>query len=196
MAGILFKVDQRRRQFLGWAALAGLIALMPPDPGTSALNASLDAVTAAAAIFSGIFCGMLPAVRASRASLQSAFKDQGANATGGAGSVRLRKSLIVAQVAMTAALLVAAALFGESLIRTERVNLGMRINQIMQFDFSPGLIFSRAKRGFVQSTARKTGRSAGRQCRHRERSKATGRGDGNRYGQLRRLPFVEGRGHK
>jgi predicted permease len=129
--------------FLGWAALATLIAMMPPDPGTSALNASLDlrvlAVSGAAAILSGIFCGLSPAVRASRASLHSAFKDQGASVTGGVGSVRLRKSLVVAQVAMTAAVLVAAGLFGESLIRTERVNLGMRISHIIQFDFSAGL---------------------------------------------------------
>lgn len=129
--------------FLGWAALGGLITMIPPDPSTSALDSNLDlrvlAVAAAAAILSGILCGLFPAARTSRTSLQSAFKDQGANATGAVGSVRLRKSLIVAQVAMTATLLVVAALFGESLIRTERENLGMRIDHIVQFDFSPGL---------------------------------------------------------
>jgi predicted permease len=129
--------------FLGWNTLGGLITMLPPDPGTSALNATLDlrilAFTATVAILSGVLCGMFPALRTSRTTLQSVFKDQGANATGGVGSVRLRKSLIVTQVAMTAVLLVAAGLFGESLIRTQRENLGMRIDHIVQFDFSPGL---------------------------------------------------------
>lgn len=128
---------------LGWAALASTISLMPSDPGTAMLNAHLDigvlSFAAAATTLSGLLCGVFPALRASRTNLRSAFSDQGAHSTGGAGSIRLRKSLIVAQVAMTAMLLVAAGLFGESLIRTERVNLGMRIGHIVEFDFAPGL---------------------------------------------------------
>jgi predicted permease len=128
---------------VGWAALSSLLSMMPPDPNTSGLTASLDhgvlGVTAAAAILTGLFCGLLPAIRASRTTLQSAFKDVAASTTGGVGSARLRKSLLVAQVAMTAILLVAVGLFGESLINTERINLGMRIDHIIQFDFSPGL---------------------------------------------------------
>ena len=129
--------------FFGRTTLAGLITMLPPDPSTSALNATLDlrvlAFSATVAMLSGVLCGMLPALRTSRTSLQSVIKDQGANATCGAGSVRLRKSLIVIQVAMTAVLLVAAGLFGESLIHTQRENLGMRIDHIVQFNFSPGL---------------------------------------------------------
>jgi predicted permease len=129
--------------FIGWTALRVLIAAMPADPGTSGLSASLDlpvlAVTAAAAIGSGIFCGLFPAISASRTTLQSAFNDQAFGTTGGIASTRVRKSLIVAQVAMTATLLVAAGLFGESLVRTERVDVGMRIDRIVQFDFLPGL---------------------------------------------------------
>lgn len=128
---------------LGWAALASTISLMPSNPGTAMLNAHLDmgvlSFAAAATILSGLLCGVFPALRASRTSLQSAFNDQAARSAGGTGSVRLRKSLIVAQVAMTTTLLVAAGLFGESLIRTERVNLGMRIDHVVQFDFAPGL---------------------------------------------------------
>lgn len=101
-SGLLAVAGGATGLFLGWAALTGLITMMPPNPSTSGLNASLDlrflAVTAAAAILSGVLCGMFPAVRASRESSHSAFKDQGANATGRVGSVRLRKSLIVAQV--------------------------------------------------------------------------------------------------
>jgi predicted permease len=129
--------------FMGWSALRALLAAMPADPGTSGLSASLNlpvlTLTAAVAIGSGILCGLFPAISASRTSLQSAFNDQARSTAGGIQSTRVRKSLIVTQVAMTATLLVAAGLFGESLVRTERVNLGMHIDHIVQFDFLPGL---------------------------------------------------------
>jgi predicted permease len=129
--------------FIGWSVLRALIAAMPADPGTSGLSANLNLpvliVTAAAAVGSGILCGLFPAISASRTSLQSAFNDQAICTTGGSASTWVRKSLIVAQVAMTATLLVAASLFGESLIRTERVDVGLRIDHIVQFDFLPGL---------------------------------------------------------
>ena len=129
--------------FLARVTLGAFVAALPPDPSASALSASLDfrvlAFTASAAILSGVLCGLFPAIRASFTDLQSAFKAHGGTATSGFGAVRVRKSLIVAQVAMTAVLLVVASLFGESLIRTEQVSLGMNISHIIQFDFTPGL---------------------------------------------------------
>jgi putative ABC transport system permease protein len=127
----------------GWLLLRALISAMPPDPAISGIAATLDArvlaFTAAAAIVSGLLCGLFPAARAARIGLQSAFKDKAGGTTGTTGSVRLRKSLLVAQTAIAALLLIAVGLFGESLINTERVNLGMRISHIVQFDFTPGL---------------------------------------------------------
>ena len=129
--------------FIGGIALRAIIGAMPADPGLSGLSASLNLAVltfiAAIALGSGILCGLFPAIRASGTSLQSAFNDQARSTAGSIASTRVRKSLIVAQVAMTATLLVAAGLFGESLVRTERVDLGMRIEHLVQFDLAPGL---------------------------------------------------------
>ncbi|HVA18301.1 MAG TPA: ABC transporter permease, partial [Candidatus Dormibacteraeota bacterium] len=126
---------------IGRWTLGALVARIPPDIGASGLAARLDlrvlGFAAAATILSGVFFGLLPALRASRTDLQTAFKEQGASVS--SGSVRLRKSLIVVQVAMTAMLLIASGLFGESLVHLERANLGMRIGHIAQFSLSPGL---------------------------------------------------------
>ena len=45
--------------------------------------------------------GLLPALRAPRSNLQTTLKEQDVSASGGVESVRLRKSLVVVQVAMT-----------------------------------------------------------------------------------------------
>ena len=128
---------------LGQFILGVLIAALPRDPVSAALNASLNPrvliVTAGAAILSGLLCGLFPALRAAQTSLQMVFSERAANATTGIGSARLRKSLIGAQVAMATVLLVAAGLFGESLIHTNRVHLGMNITRVIQFDFVPGM---------------------------------------------------------
>jgi putative ABC transport system permease protein len=106
---------------------------------TSNLDAPVLAFAAAVAILSVLFFGLLPALRASRADLQTSLKEQGASGSGGAESVRLRKLLVVVQVASTATLLVAAGLFAESLIRLERADVGMRVGHVVQFSIQPGL---------------------------------------------------------
>jgi predicted permease len=109
----------------------------------SGFTANLDprvlAFAAVATILSGIAFGLLPAVRTSRINLQAQLKDQGVTNSGGADSAGLRKVLIFAQVAMTTMLLVAAVLFGDSLVRLERTGLGMNIAHIVQFSIDPGL---------------------------------------------------------
>jgi predicted permease len=132
---------------VGWWTLRSLLSAVSSVPLAapllSGLTANLDprvlAFAASVTILSALFFGLLPALKASSADLQTSLKELGTSASGGAESVRLRKLLVVAQVASTVVLLIASVLFGESLIRLERANLGMRIDHLVQFSIDPGL---------------------------------------------------------
>ncbi len=132
---------------VGWWTLRSILSAISSVPLAalllSGLTANLDprvlAFAAAVTILSALFFGLLPALKASRADLQTSLKELGSSTSGGPGSVRLRKLLVVAQVASTVVLLIASVLFGESLIRLERTNLGMRIDHLVQFSIDPGL---------------------------------------------------------
>ena len=128
---------------IGWWTLRSALSVVPPDAGLASLAANLDGRVLVFALaitsLSALFFGLLPALKASRADLQASLKEQGTNTSAGAESVRLRKLLVVAQVAATGTLLIAAGLFGESLIRLERTDLGMHVGGIVQFSIQPGL---------------------------------------------------------
>jgi predicted permease len=69
------------------------------------------AYSLAAAIFAGVFVGLWPAFRASRADLNSILQEGGRSAPTGSGRHRLRSALVVAQVAGSLLLLVITGLF-------------------------------------------------------------------------------------
>jgi predicted permease len=120
-----------------------MVSAIPRSLGIVGVSKNLDpsvlVFAAAATIVSSVVFGLMPALRASRSNLQTALKEQAGSASGGAESVHLRKSLVVVQVAMTTMLLVAAMLLGNSLMHLDDVNLGMKIDHVIQFSIEPGL---------------------------------------------------------
>jgi predicted permease len=132
---------------VGWWTLRLILSAISSVPLAalllSGLTANLDprvlAFAAAVTTLSLLFFGLLPALKASRADLHTSLKELGTRTSGGAESVRLRKLLVVAQVASSVILLIASVLFGESLLRLERTNLGMQIDHLVQFSIDPGL---------------------------------------------------------
>jgi putative ABC transport system permease protein len=71
--------------------------------------------------------------------LQSVLKDQGVNVSGGKANVRVRKSLMISQIALTAVLLAAAGLFAHSLLNLKTQDLGVRPDHVLEFSISPEL---------------------------------------------------------
>jgi putative ABC transport system permease protein len=90
-------------------------------------------------ILTGILFGLGPALRATRSSLQTSLKDQGASVSGAKSTVQLRKWLMISQVALTAMLLASAGYFARSLTNLEHQNLGMEIDHVVQFSLAPSL---------------------------------------------------------
>ena len=85
------------------------------------LTAQLDyrvlAFATGLTVLTGALFGFVPAARSGRADLQTALKEQGNHASDGRSNLRLRKWLMVSQVALTGVLLTAAGLFGQSLLK-------------------------------------------------------------------------------
>ncbi|HKC72443.1 MAG TPA: ADOP family duplicated permease, partial [Terriglobales bacterium] len=132
-AGVLFAV---------WT-LAFLVQSMQESIGVLGLEKQLDgrilAFAIALSLVTALLFGLLPALRAARADLQSTLKDLGGSLSHRLSSVRLRKALIVGQVALTAVLLTAAGLFTRSLLNLQNTNLGVRPDHVVEFTIAPQL---------------------------------------------------------
>jgi len=132
-AGVLFAV---------WT-LAFLVQTMQESIGVLGLEKQLDgrilAFAIALSLLTALLFGLLPALRAARADLQSTLKDLGGSLSHRLSSVRLRKALIVGQVALTAVLLTAAGLFTRSLLNLRSTNLGLRPDHVVEFTIAPQL---------------------------------------------------------
>src|SRR5439155_18648404 len=68
-----------------------------------------------------------------------ALKGQGGQPSGARAAARFRTSLATAQIALSMALLVSAGLFTKSLMNVSRVNLGLKIDNVVTFGVSPDL---------------------------------------------------------
>ena len=102
---------------LAWAALQACRAAMPPNiarfiRGWEEVDVDLRVIGGLAllAVGSTVVFGLLPALRASRVSLNDALKTGGRTAGSGGGRHRLRNTMVVVEVALALTLLIAAGL--------------------------------------------------------------------------------------
>jgi predicted permease len=127
----------------GWWALSALVSSIPRSMGAMGLEAKIEPrmllFAIALSVLTGVLFGFAPAMRATRAELQTTLKDQGANVSVGTSGVRLRKGLIVSQVALTAVLLAGAGLFARSLMNLRQTDLGVKTDHVLQFSIAPAL---------------------------------------------------------
>jgi predicted permease len=123
--------------------LSVIVNSIPQSEGAAGLTAQIDyrvlIFACAVSLVTGVLFGLAPAIRATHTDLQSVLKDQGANVSGGKANVRVRKSLLVSQIALTGVLLAAAGLFGHSLLNLKTQDLGVRPDHVLEFSISPEL---------------------------------------------------------
>ena len=100
------------------------------------LDASVLFFTAGLTLLAGLLFGLAPALQASRLDLTVAMK-QSTGASEGRKAHRLGKVLIVAQVAASAALMIAAGLFVRTLQAAARRDLGYNQSQLVVFGLDP-----------------------------------------------------------
>ena len=82
----------------------------------------------------GALLGVLPAWSASHLDAHAVLKDESGSVVGGRSAGRLRRALVVAQIALSVLLLSAAGLFVRSLANAKRIDLGFDPRQAMAID--------------------------------------------------------------
>jgi predicted permease len=118
-----------------------LIASLLPSNGLLTLTFELEppvllfaaAVTLSTAIVFGIF----PAINSTRPDVLIALKGQTGQPSGSRTAARFRWTLATLQIGMSMMLLASAGLFTKSLYNISRVDLGLRIDNMVTFSLSP-----------------------------------------------------------
>jgi predicted permease len=106
------------------AFLTGVLPEGVPRSEEIGLDKTVALSTFLTALATGVLFGVMPAVQASRADAVAALKRGGER--GSSGRARARSALVVAEVALTLVLLVGAGLLLNSFLRLQRVESGLR----------------------------------------------------------------------
>jgi predicted permease len=127
-------------QLAYWVGEA-LIRALPSHDAARTLSAAPDLrvgfFTLALAVVTGVGFGLVPALRASQSDLAPALKSEATAVVGGSGHFRLRKGLVVAQVALSLLLLIGAGLFTRSLMNLRGLDPGFKADRLFAFDVDP-----------------------------------------------------------
>jgi putative ABC transport system permease protein len=83
------------------------------------------------AVLTGVVCGLAPAFAALRTGVNEALKEGGRTGTAGGGHARLRSALVVGEIAIALALLVASGLLLRSFEKMRAVDPGFRPDHVL-----------------------------------------------------------------
>ncbi|HVH25733.1 MAG TPA: ABC transporter permease [Vicinamibacterales bacterium] len=117
------------------ANLPDLVRTTVPHVFDLGVDGSTLAFTIGLVVLCTVLFGMAPALRAGRLDLNDSLK-QGSRGTGGPGHHRLRAALIVAEVAVSLVMLVAAGLLVRSFAQLQQVDLGFATGQVATMTIS------------------------------------------------------------
>jgi putative ABC transport system permease protein len=118
--------------------IKALIALRPSGltrPEDIQLNLSVLIFTLLLSFLAGVFFGIVPALQAARTDV-NAFLNQTRGANASASSSRLRRALVVAEVALACVLLVGAGFMVKSMLAVLSVDPGFRADHLLTMKFS------------------------------------------------------------
>jgi predicted permease len=111
-----------------------LVALIPVQiPGFVKINidASVLSFTLLIAFLTGLTFGLAPALQASKLDLNETLKDGSRGSTGGAGHNRIRRLLVISEIALALVLLVSAGLMLKSFERLRAFNPGFKTDHLL-----------------------------------------------------------------
>ena len=118
---------------LGFFVDPDVAVAVSPSPDTRVVVFTFVVAMLAAAVF-----GLFPAFQATRPALASTLKEQAGSVVSG-GPIRLRKALVVGQVALSLLLLAGAGLFVRSLQNLLKQNPGYDTSNLVTFTVDPSL---------------------------------------------------------
>jgi predicted permease len=128
---------------LSVALTRGLLAFLPTNGQPLVITARPDlrvlAFTIALTFLTSLIFGLVPALRASRPQPWTTLKETVGAVSGTGGSLFLRKSLVVTQVALSFLLLFGAGLFVRSLQNLKTADTGLGLDNLVTFQLAPAL---------------------------------------------------------
>jgi putative ABC transport system permease protein len=113
--------------------IRGLLAITPPEfprMHEITLNSRVLLYTAAITVLTGIIFGLAPALQSSKPNMIDTLKEGGRTGTGGKGA-RLRKALVIAEVALALVLLVSSGLLVKGFARIRLADLGFDRSDVL-----------------------------------------------------------------
>jgi predicted permease len=120
-----------------------LIAAIMPDEAGELIAGSIDLqvllFALALTVGTGLLFGLFPALHSTRPDLAPVLKGQSGQPSGTRSAARFRTTLATAQIALSMALLAAAGLFTKSLLNISRIDLGLKVENLVTFAISPQL---------------------------------------------------------
>jgi predicted permease len=99
------------------------------------------------AVATGAIVGLLPAIRASQASVTDLLHDGSRGQSGGGRRQRMRSALVIAQVAGSLVLLIMAGLFARNLQQARWIDLGFEPERVLTVQLDPSTV------GYTQAHA-------------------------------------------
>jgi putative ABC transport system permease protein len=125
---------------LAFLAVRGLSPFLPEDLfriGDATIDGTVLGFTVILVLLTPILFGLLPALSTSRTDLATALKEGSAGAGVGRSSMRLRRGLIVAEIALAMVLVVGASLMLRSLLEIQKVDLGFEADRLLTIAVTP-----------------------------------------------------------
>ncbi len=120
---------------LAYAGLPAILAIVPPDTipdeAEIAINRSVLIFTLGLSVLTSLVCGLAPALHSSRRDLASSMREVSRTLSGSSSQARLRKSLVVAEVALSLMLLAGSSLLIRTFVTMQRVDLGYTPRQVL-----------------------------------------------------------------
>jgi predicted permease len=120
-----------------------LLQMSPITSGNRAFHSEPDArvllFTAGVSLLTGVLFGLAPALQAARAAFSGALRSESGAVAGAAKQSRVRRALVVAQVALSLLLLIGAGLFARSLYNLRRIDPGFETDRLLTLAVDPSL---------------------------------------------------------
>jgi predicted permease len=120
-----------------------LIRALPFEAAPRVLSAEPDLRLAllafGLALLTGLVFGIVPALQSTRAELAPVLKNEAGSVLGASSGFRLRKGLVVAQVALSLLLLIGCGLFTRSLMNLRSLDPGFEPERLLAFSVDPSL---------------------------------------------------------
>ncbi len=120
-----------------------LLALLPPETVALQLTTTPDLrillFAIGVSLLTGLIFGLVPALQSTKPDVAPVLKDTVSGIVGGGTHVRIRKTLVAAQVMLSLLLLIGAGLFIRSLRNLRDMGPGFATDNLVAFDLDPTL---------------------------------------------------------